>query len=62
MEFGYKFDTGVIYLPPSAVSQAVSELVMYNADLKKDCSCYRKKYQLKIQEISDIFAKKQVWM
>ena len=35
MEFGYKFDIGVIYLPPEAVSQAVSELVKYNADLKR---------------------------
>ena len=35
MEFGHQFDTGVIYLPPSAVSQAVSELVMYNANLQR---------------------------
>lgn len=35
MEFGHQFDIGVIYLPPSAVSQAVSELVMYNANLKR---------------------------
>ncbi len=32
---GIAFDVGVIYLPPSAVSQAVSELVVYNHDLKR---------------------------
>lgn len=31
----HRFDTGVIYLPPTAVSQAVSELVTYNHDLKR---------------------------
>ncbi len=35
MENGHKFDMGVVYLPPSAVSQAVSELVSYNHDLKR---------------------------
>ncbi len=35
MDHGHRFDTGVIYLPPTAVSQAVSELVTYNKDLKK---------------------------
>ena len=35
MEEGHQFDTGVIYLPPTAVSQAVSELVTYNEDLKR---------------------------
>lgn len=35
MEHGHRFNTGVIYLPPSAVSQAVSELVTYNEDLKR---------------------------
>ena len=29
------FDIGVIYLPPSAVAQAVSELVSFNHDLKR---------------------------
>ncbi len=32
---GHDFDTGVIYLPPSAVCQAVSELVAYNHELKR---------------------------
>ncbi len=32
---GHTFDTGVIYLPPAAVSQAVSELVTYNENLKR---------------------------
>ncbi|MCP4546242.1 MAG: CoA-binding protein [bacterium] len=31
----HHFDTGVIYLPPTAVSQAVSELLSYNHDLKR---------------------------
>jgi succinyl-CoA synthetase alpha subunit len=35
MKAGHHFDVGVIYLPPSAVSQAVSELVSYNHDLKR---------------------------
>ena len=35
MEYGHQFDIGVIYLPPDAVSQAVSELVMYNTELKR---------------------------
>jgi len=35
MKRGIEFDVGVIYLPPSAVSQAVSELVVYNHDLKR---------------------------
>lgn len=32
---GHEFDTGVIYLPPAAVSQAVWELVAYNKALKR---------------------------
>ncbi len=35
MRAGIEFDTGVIYLPPSAVSQAVSELINYNEKLSK---------------------------
>ncbi|MDH4198892.1 MAG: CoA-binding protein [Spirochaetia bacterium] len=35
IEHGIKFDTGVIYLPPSAVSHAVSELCAGNDDLKQ---------------------------
>lgn len=35
MDNGHHFDIGVIYLPPTAVSQAVSELVTYNNDLKR---------------------------
>ncbi|PID57284.1 MAG: CoA-binding protein [Ignavibacteriae bacterium] len=35
MDNGHEFDTGVIYLPPTAVSQAVSELVVYNKDLAR---------------------------
>jgi succinyl-CoA synthetase alpha subunit len=35
IEAGIKFDTGVVYLPPSAVSQAVSELCAGNPDLKE---------------------------
>lgn len=34
MNNGIEFDTGVIYLPPQAVSQAVSELVTFNNNLK----------------------------
>lgn len=35
MQNDIRFDIGVIYLPPSAVAQAVSELVTYNHDLKR---------------------------
>ena len=35
MKRGHHFDVGVIYLPPSAVAQAVSELVSYNHALKR---------------------------
>ena len=35
IKHGHRFDTGVIYLPPTAVSQAVSELVTYNESLKR---------------------------
>lgn len=35
MKHGHAFDVGVIYLPPSAVAQAASELVSYNSDLKR---------------------------
>ncbi len=35
MDEGISFDTGVVYLPPVAVSQAVSELVTYNEKLKR---------------------------
>jgi succinyl-CoA synthetase alpha subunit/citrate synthase len=35
MREGIEFDTGVIYLPPTAVSQAVSELILYNQKLKR---------------------------
>ncbi|MBN1465877.1 CoA-binding protein, partial [candidate division KSB1 bacterium] len=35
MNAGYRFDVGVIYLPPAAVSQAVWELVRFNHDLKR---------------------------
>jgi len=35
VDHGHNFDTGVIYLPPTAVSQAVSELVTYNEKLKR---------------------------
>ena len=35
MKNGHTFDTGVIYLPPSAVAQAVSELVSHNHELKR---------------------------
>jgi len=35
MKNSIKFDVGVIYLPPAAVSQAVWELVTYNKDLKR---------------------------
>lgn len=34
MREGIKFDTGVVYLPPTAVRQAVSELIQYNQELK----------------------------
>lgn len=32
---GHRFNTGVVYLPPSAVRDGVAELVRVNADLKK---------------------------
>lgn len=35
MNAGYEFDVGVIYLPPTAVSQAVWELVRFNHYLKR---------------------------
>ncbi|MCP4701914.1 MAG: CoA-binding protein, partial [Gammaproteobacteria bacterium] len=35
MEAGHRFDIGVIYLPPSAVAQAASELISFNKELKK---------------------------
>lgn len=35
MEHGHEFDMGVIYLPPTAVSQAAWELVRYNKNLKR---------------------------
>ncbi|MGE5314284.1 MAG: CoA-binding protein [Acidobacteriota bacterium] len=35
MQEGHAFDMGVIYLPPSAVSQAVSEMIQLNDDLKR---------------------------
>ncbi len=35
MHEGHAFDMGVIYLPPSAVSQAVSEMIQLNEDLKR---------------------------
>ncbi len=35
MKAGLRFDTGVIYLPPVAVAQAVSELVSNNEELKR---------------------------
>ncbi|MBN2104415.1 CoA-binding protein [bacterium] len=35
MKSNIRFDVGVIYLPPAAVSQAVWELVTYNKDLKR---------------------------
>lgn len=35
IEAGHKFTIGVIYLPPSAVFQAVSELLIYNDELKR---------------------------
>lgn len=34
MRAGINFDTGVVYLPPTAVCQAVSELIQYNNNLK----------------------------
>lgn len=35
IKHGHYFDIGVIYLPPSAVFQAVSELLIYNENLKR---------------------------
>jgi len=35
VDAGIKFDTGVIYLPPAAVSHAVSELCARNPDIKR---------------------------
>ena len=35
MDAGHTFDTGVIYLPPAAVSQSVWELASFNKDLKR---------------------------
>ncbi|HPF35349.1 MAG TPA: CoA-binding protein [Candidatus Krumholzibacteria bacterium] len=35
MKAGHRFDTGVIYLPPLAVAQAVSELVSSNEELRR---------------------------
>ncbi|MFH1994680.1 MAG: CoA-binding protein [Nitrospinota bacterium] len=35
VEAGHTFNTGVVYLPPSAVKDGVAELVRYNPDLKK---------------------------
>ncbi|HEY5674396.1 MAG TPA: hypothetical protein VIR78_11865 [Malonomonas sp.] len=35
MRHGHQFDTGVIYLPPAAVSHAVSELCVHNPLLKR---------------------------
>jgi len=35
LENGHDFDTGVIYLPPAAVSHAVSELCVHNPFLKR---------------------------
>lgn len=35
MKAGHRFDTGVIYLPPAAVAQGVSELTNCNAELKR---------------------------
>lgn len=35
MHEGHAFDMGVIYLPPSAVSQAVSEMIQLNEQLKR---------------------------
>ena len=35
MKRGHAFDVGVIYLPPQAVVQAVSELVTFNRELKR---------------------------
>lgn len=35
MKQNHQFDTGVIYLPPAAVSHAVSELCVHNPQLKK---------------------------
>lgn len=35
MDAGHKFNTAVIYLPPSGVKDGVAEVVRYNPDLKK---------------------------
>jgi len=35
LKAGHGFDTGVIYLPPAAVSHAVSELCVHNEELKR---------------------------
>lgn len=35
LKSGHDFDTGVIYLPPAAVSHAVSELCVHNRNLKR---------------------------
>jgi succinyl-CoA synthetase alpha subunit len=35
LEAGHHFSTGVVYLPPPAVKDGVSELIRYNKDLKK---------------------------
>jgi succinyl-CoA synthetase alpha subunit/citrate synthase len=35
VDAGIKFDTGVIYLPPTAVAAAAAELIAQNPDLKK---------------------------
>lgn len=36
VDAGIKFDTGVIYLPPTAVAAAAAELIAQNPDLKKN--------------------------
>ncbi len=35
LDAGYRFNTGVVYLPPSGVRDGVAELVRVNADLRK---------------------------
>ena len=35
IDAGHKFNTGIVYLPPSGVKDGVSELVKHNPDLKK---------------------------
>lgn len=35
LEAGHHFTTGVVYLPPNAVKDGVSELIRYNKELKK---------------------------